>query len=310
MSKYPTDRILAAALLDYRSKQGLTNSTLGKMIGVSQTFISKYLNDKLDHEPKDFDLRAWNALKTFTARLEIATNLFETSVTRNIAGRIDMARRISDLLLIVGPAGEGKTCGARMFLDKNPGTIYMELACFQRTDRKVAGAIFDQLERRKDWKGNCGRAEFLFEQLKGSGRVIIIDEAHMLDASGRQFLFNLNRDTGCAVVLIGNPEILDKIRRSDQHFSRAGVKGEPFLTDEEIPAAALRVAEQFSSAEFAAEIADLVAFIGTKPGRLRAVRKAVILAFELSRKNNFEPRKALREAHRNLPRDYALPSDS
>jgi DNA transposition AAA+ family ATPase len=131
----------------------------------------------------------------------------------------------------------------------------------------------------------------------------------MLDATGRQFLFNLNRDTGCAVVLIGNPEILDKIRRNAQHFSRTGVKGEPCLTEKEIPAAALRVAEQFSSAEFAAEISDLVAFIATKPGRLRAVRKAVILAFELAEKNKFEPRKALREAHRNLVRDYALPAD-
>ena len=306
---YPTDPALATALLHYRTSQGITNPALAKMFGVSPTFISKYLNDKLDHDPKDFALRAWNTLQAFTARLEIATNLFETSVTRNIAGRIDMARRIADLLLIVGPAGEGKTCGARMFVDKNPGTIYMELACFQRTDRKVAGAIFDQLERRKDWKGNCGRAEFLFEQLKGSGRVIIIDEAHMLDASGRQFLFNLNRDTGCAVVLIGNPEILDKIRRNSQHFSRTGVKGEPLLTDKEIPTAALRVAEQFSNAQFAADIADLVAFIGSKPGRLRAVRKAVILAYELATKNQFDPRKALREAHRNLVRDYALPSD-
>lgn len=307
--QYPTDKNLATALLDYRQAQGLTNPALGKMFGVSPTFISKYLNDKLDHDPKDFDKRAWNTLTSFQARLEIATNLFETSVTRNIAGRIDMARRISDLLLIVGPAGEGKTCGARLYVEHNPGAIYLELACFQRSDRKVAGAIFDQLERRKDWKGNTGRAEFLFEQLKGSGRVIIIDEAHMLDASGRQFLFNLNRDTGCAVVLIGNPEILDKIRRNSQHFSRTGVKGEPLLTDKEIPAAALRVAEQFSSPEFAAEVSDLVAFIGLKPGRLRSVRKTVILAFELAQKNSFEPRKALREAHRNLPRDYALPSD-
>lgn len=309
MPHYPTDKALATALLDYRTKQGLTNSTLGKMLGVSPTFISKYLNDKLDHDPKDFDLRAWNTLAAFNARLETATNLFETSVTRNIAGRIDMARRIADLLLIVGPAGEGKTCGARMFVDRNPGTIYMELACFQRSDRKVAGGIFDQLERRKDWKGNIGRAEFLFEQLKGSGRVIIIDEAHMLDSTGRQFLFNLNRDTGCAVVLIGNPEILDKIRRNSQHFSRTGVKGEPLLSSLEIPSAALRVAEQFSSAAFATEISDLVAFIATKEGRLRAVRKTVILAYELSQKNNSEPRKSLREAHRNLVRNYALPSD-
>ena len=111
------------------------------------------------------------------------------------------------------------------------------------------------------------------------------------------------------MVLIGNPEILDKIRRNDQHFSRVGVKGEPALTDKELPSVSLKVAEQFSNPEFAQEISDLVAFIASKPGRLRAVRKAVILAHELAQKNGTEPRKAIREAHRNLVRDYALPAD-
>lgn len=309
MPHYPTEPDLISAILDFRLARSLTNPALGRIFGVSETFVSKYLNDKLDHDPKDFAARAWNTLKAFNSRLETSINLFETSVAANITGRIKMARKISDLLLIVGPAGEGKTCGARMYAARNPGTIYIELACFQRSDRKVAGCIFDQLERRKDWKGNTGRAEFLFEQLKGSGRVIIIDEAHMLDASGRQFLFNLNRDTGCAVVLIGNPEILDKIRRNSQHFSRTGVKGEPILTDKEIPTASLRVAAQFSTPEFAEAVSDLVAFIGTKEGRLRAVRKTTILAYELAEKNKMSPREAIREAHHNLVRNYILPAD-
>ena len=309
MSKYPTDRQLAEDLLQFRQSQGITNAELGRRFGESATFISKYLNDNLDRDPKDFSARARNTLTALKARLEDATNLFETSVTRNIAGRIDMARRTQDVMLLVGPAGEGKTCGAKLYSNANPGTIYHELASYQRSGNKVAGALFDKLERRNDWKGNSSRAEFITIQLRGSHRVVIIDEAHLLDATGRQFLFNLNRDTGCAVVLIGNPEILDKIRRNDQHFSRVGVKGEPLLTDKEIPAVSLKVAEQFSSREFAEEVSDLVAFIAAKPGRLRSVRKTVILARELAQKNGTEPRKALREAHRNLVRDYALPSD-
>jgi DNA transposition AAA+ family ATPase len=307
--KYPTDPALRAALLDYRTSQGLTNSVLGRRLGQSSTFISKYLNDSLDRDPADFAAKAWNVLTALKARLEDATNIFDTSVTRNIAGRIEMARRTQDVLLIYGPAGEGKTCGARAFVAANPGTLYFELSSYQRSDQKVYAAIFERLERRSDWKGNTSRAEFIHTQLRGSHRVIICDEAHLLDATGRQALFNLNRDTGCAVVLIGNKEILDKIRRNDQHLSRVGVKGEPALTAKELPDVAARVAAQFSSAEFAAEILDLVAFIATKPGRLRSVRKAVILAHELAEKNGTDPRASLRAAHSNLVRDYPLPSD-
>jgi len=307
--KYETNRQLAQDLLDFRQSQGITNSELGRRLGESATFISKYLNDSLDRDPREFAARARNTLTALKARLEDATNLFETSVTRNIAGRIDMARRTQDVMLLVGAAGEGKSCGAKLFARHNPGTIYAELSSFHRSDTRVSGLLFKHLERRNDWKGKETRAEFIIEQLRGSHRVVIIDEAHMLEASGRQFLFNLNRDTGCAVVLVGNPEILDKIRRNDQHFSRVGVKGEPALTDKELPEVSLKVASQFSTPEFAEQISDLVAFIASRPGRLRSVRKAVILAYELAQKNGTEPRKALREAHRNLVRDYALPSD-
>ena len=307
--KHETDRQLAEELTDYRQSQGLTNHVLGQRLGVSATFISEYLNDRLQRDPKDFSERARNILRALRARLEDATNLFETSVSKNIAGRIDMARRTQDVMLIVGPSGEGKTCGAKLYVARNPGTIYFELASHQRTGNQVMSLLFSKLERRNDWKGNTSRADFVTQQLRGSSRAIICDEAHLLEASGRQTLFCLTRDTGCAVVLVGNPEILDKIRRNEQHFSRIGVKGEPLLSGKEIPAVSLQIATQFSTAEFADEVADLVAFVATKPGRMRAVRKNIILAYEIHQKTGSDARKSFRDAHRNLVRDYALPAD-
>lgn len=307
--QYETDRTLAEEIIEYQQSQGLTNPVLGRLFGESATFISKYLNDKLDRDPKDFVARARNILSALRARLEDATNLFENSVSKNMAGRIEMARITQDVMLIVGSSGEGKTCGARLFVAANPGTIYFELASHQRTDKQVMGLLFSKLERRHDWKGNTARADFITTQLRGSSRVIICDEAHLLDTTGRQALFNLNRDTGCAVALIGNPEILDKIRRNEQHMYRLGVYSEPCLSPKEIPAVAHKVAVQFSTPEFAEEVADLVAFVATKPGRLRSVRKTVILAYELYKKNGSEPRKCFRDAFRNQVRDYSLPSD-
>lgn len=306
---YPTDKKLAAALLEFRTQQGLTNSVLGQRFGESATFISKYLNDKLDRDPKDFAERAWNVLTALKGKLDDATNIFENSVTKSIAGRIDMARRTQQVFLIVGDAGEGKSCGGRLFAENNPGTIYHELSTAERTDKQVAASLFEKLERRKDWKGDCSYYKFLVRQLRGSHRVIILDEAHLLESSGRQLAFNLCRDTGCPVGLFGNPEIEDKIRKSPQHLSRIGVKGQPMLTPKEVPANALRVATQFSSAAFAESISDLVAFVGSKPGKLRAVRITTILAYELSAKNGTDPRTSFRDAHTNLVRDYHLPTD-
>lgn len=311
MSKYPIDPALAEELVEFRLTQNLTNTEIGRRLGESATFISKYLNDNMDRDPGDFPDRARGYLSAFRAKLEDATELFETTVTKNIAGRIDMARRTQDLVLIVGEAGEGKSCGSRLYAKSNPGTIYLELASYQRNDRAASAMLFSQLSKseRDDWNGQTSRSEFVFSRLRASHRVVIVDEAHLLDATGRQFWFNFNRDTGCPVILVGNEGILKKIRLNAQHFSRIGVKGEPSLTAKELPAVALKVAVQFSSPDFAEAVSDLAAFVATKPGRLRAVRKNIILAFELTQKNGFEPRKAFREAHRNLVRDYALPSD-
>jgi DNA transposition AAA+ family ATPase len=308
-SKYPTDRDLAAALLALRTKQGMTNPQLAKYFDVGATFISKYLNDNLDHDPKDFDTKAWDVLKSIEARLDLVNNLFETSVSRAFAGRVDMARRTQDVCLICAPAGEGKTSSGRLYAQAHPSTIYRKLNGRQGDASSVESLVFDAIETRT-WKGNTSRWDFIVSILKGTSRAIIIDNAHRLDTTGRNWLFDLNEETGCAIVLLGNPEILDKIRANDQQFSRIGVKGEPELDKKELPLVAQKVAEQFSSAAVAEEIADLAAFVASRPGRLRAVRKRVILAEELRAKNpKLDPRAAFRTAHRNLVSDYALPSD-
>lgn len=309
---YPTDEKLREALTEHRRANGLTNARMGQLFGESATFISKYIGDKLDQKPGDFAERAWDTLRAIALKLDLERNLFETTVTRAIAGRIDMARRTSDVCLIHGVAGEGKSSAAQLYCASHPSSYYLKLCGSCREAEDLQTAVFGVLKIR-DYDYSRPRWDLIVERLQGSQAALIIDNAHRLARSGRDFLFDLNEETEVAVVLIGNPEILKGIVANDQQHSRIGVAGEAtFETKEgrkELPEVARRVAAQFSNEDFADAVADLAAHVAERPGRLRAVRKTVILARELAEKNGTDPRIAFRTAHRQLVHDYKLPED-
>lgn len=319
MAHYPTDPALREALKAHKLNNDLTNEQMAKLFGASPTFISKYLNNKLDHNPDEFDARAWDILKSIAGKLDIASALFVTSVSTSIFGRVDMARRTSDVCLIHGRAGVGKTSSAMLYCAANPSCLYVKITGRSCTARDLEAMVFAAMKNKLGHKGNQRRWPFMVETFKGSQSAIFIDNAHRLDRSGRNWAFDFNEDTGSAIIFLANPEVLKKIQADDQQHSRIGVRGdatyiiggsvEKPIYSTELTDVAKKVTAQFSNEEFAEAVENLAAAVAKHDGLLRAVRKTTILAYELTLKNGTEPRKAFRLAHSNQGRDYALPSD-
>ncbi|WAC18855.1 AAA family ATPase [Luteolibacter sp. SL250] len=312
--KYPTNPEIVANLLTLRTQQGLTNAQLSKWLGIegaTATFLSKYLNDSLDREVPNFELLAADILKGINARLAYTSEIFQTSVTRRMANCFNLIRSTGDIALITAPAGNGKSSGIAYYQTISPSTVAITLNATTTSGAQVESALFNAVENRT-WSGRTKRFDFLVEHFKKASRLLIVDNAQRLDSTGRQWLFDFCDEANMPTALIGNPEVLDKIRRNDQQFSRIGIRAQYELEEKELPEVARHVAAQFSDIETAAEIEDLCTFIASKPGRLRAVRKSVILMQELRKASPDladNPRKALRAAHSRLVRDYALPGD-
>ena len=313
MPQYPTDPKLRAALSEHRSKHNLTNPKFAKMLNVTPTFLSKYINDNLDHNPKNFDLEAWDILMAIEKRLILADELFDTSVTREIHGRFNFIRKTSDIGVIHGNAGIGKTSSNLLYVERNPSTPYICLNARIRSARELEKAMFNSIESR-DWNGtsSMSRLDYLVDRFAGSQRLIILDNIQRLNSDGLSWLFDFHDAAEIGIACTGNPEIIDKIISCDQHSSRFGISKEIQPPNAaEISDLATRVAAQFSDLETAQEISDLVAFIAKKDGHLRAVRKEVILMQalrELDPKLASNPRLALRSAHKELVRNYDLPT--
>lgn len=314
MPKYHTNPALIAELTELRTRQSITNHELCRLLGISgctPTFLSKYLNNNLDREVPEFERQAFDILKSIRERLTFGAEIFETSVVKRMASCLNLVRKTGDMALITSPAGNGKSSSVNHYLAANPSAIRITLNATTRDAGKVEGLVFRAVDHR-DWKAQCSRFEYLVARFSGASRLLIVDNAQRLTSSGRQWLFDFADEANCPICLVGNPETLDRIRTNDQQLSRIGIHASYELEDKELPAAAARIAAQFSDPETAEAIADLCAFIAAREGRLRAVRKTVILAQELrhaSAELRDNPRKAIRAAHARLVRDYQLPND-
>jgi len=279
--------------------------------GVSETFLSKYINDNLDREVPEFEAVALDIVRSIRDRMSFASSVYPTSVVRKMGNILHLIRKTGDFAVLTSPAGNGKTSAVSHFAAENPSSICINLNATTREAGKVEGMVFRSTDHR-EWKGQTSRFDFLVNRFKGTGRLLIVDNAQRLTMSGRQWIFDFADEAECPVALVGNPEMIDAIRSNDQQFSRIGIHGNYELEACELHAAAMHVTKQVSDDATAEIISDLTAFIASRDGRLRSVKKTVILAQQLraeSPKLRDDPRAAVRAAHSRLIRDYLLPND-
>jgi DNA transposition AAA+ family ATPase len=314
MPQYPTDPEVRAEILQLRTELGKGNKGVADALqieGVCVTFLSKYINDKLDRQVPNFEGRFRDTLKSLRERIAFGAEIFETSVTRRFRNACDLVRRTGDFGLITSPAGNGKTSGIHAYCYDNPSAVRITLNATTRAANKLESLVFASIDT-QSWKSNSPRFDHLAARFREVSRLLIIDNAQRLDSSGRQWAADFHDAADCPVMLVGNPEAVEAWQLIDQQRSRIGLCNNYELEDDELPACAKRVARQYSDAATADEIEDLTAIIASHEGRLRAVKKTVVLAQELraaSPKLKDDPRAALRAAHSRLLRDYALPVD-
>jgi DNA transposition AAA+ family ATPase len=152
------------------------------------------------------------------------------------------------------------------------------------------------------------RADWLVERLRGSNRLIVIDNAHRMTRSALAWIFDFSDPveaggTGCPVALVGNPELLEKIAAKDQQFSRVGVLRPLKLTGARALADAML---QRLCPAHAGALLDLAERVVTERGHLRALKKHLLLMPEFLGAAGGDPRKAFLMAHTQVVSNYKL----
>ena len=110
-----------------------------------------------------------------------------------------------------GDAGAGKTTALRYYAETNTGVIFITANACTTSATAVLSLICQQVGRQVPGR-KAALMNTLVEQLVGTNRLIIIDEADHLSLDALQAVRNLNDLAGVGIVLSGNDKIYRQIK--------------------------------------------------------------------------------------------------
>lgn len=305
----PIRQDLVDGLVAYKRENEISDSSLAKLIGTNGSAVNRAINGKFIGDVKAFEGLVEDFLRNEPLRRRVRETLFIHGFAVNVRSFLEVIRRTNDVGLGFSAAGKGKTCGVALYLADNPSAIGLDLTRWSGGSRGIARLLLEQIGVRASLKKNIVITDFLVSKLKDSNRLIIIDNAHRLSSSGRQWVFDFHDATGCPIALVGNPEVLDEIRRNDQQFSRIGFVLEIQSGKDATSVANNMVRRHWPEAE--GKLGGMPLQVLKGPGHLRSLRKQLLLARDFSQVGEFaDPTTAFRAAHEKLVRDYQLEDEA
>jgi len=293
---------LRAALAAAREEDNLSISRMAQQIGYSSSVLSQYLAGSYPGDSARFERRAEDWLRARDRKRRIGVPLIESEATRTVMAALETIRRTNDVGVIYGDAGIGKTSGITLYLEENPTCLHITLSRWARTDAQIERMTFAAMGD-GGWKGNTPRAEFLVEKLRGSNRLLIVDNAHKATAAGLEWLFDLHDETRIPIALVGNEEVIRPIQANDQRFSRVGLK-QPVVVTKPRPLVKHLIASV--APQFSGQVEGLLEQVAEQHGRFRAVFKGLSLSATLAEAGGLDPASAVKAAHQRLVRHYEL----
>lgn len=211
-----------AELKEFMQLSGKSQRQISKETGVSTSVISQFLegtytgnNEKVEQTVKQY-------LKVSKERLNsVQSTVFyeELYNTKNVLFACAYAHKRNDIALVSGDAGAGKTTALEYYTRNNTGVIMVTADSCTTTATAILKVISEKFGKQTDYKKSVLMKE-LISHLKGTNRLIIIDEADHLTFQALQAVRNLNDMAKVGVILSGNNKIYRQMLK--------GQKGEDF----------------------------------------------------------------------------------
>lgn len=156
----------------------------------------------------------------------------ETSVAVKMAAVCACCKRDADMGIIIGASGLGKSEYLKEMKRRDRGAI---MVTGDPTVRSL-GAILLLISKLLPGvsRNSCTNAAFMMniiDSLRGSGRLLVIDEAHWLSWEAFEAVRRIYDATGIGVIFVGQQRMYDEMRGGsrksllwDQIFSRVGLR--------------------------------------------------------------------------------------
>lgn len=179
-----------------------------------QILSGKYESGRLDHY-----LRLVNRWVDDDARrrhYRAQPDFVATKVAETIHTAVELAKQNRAIYLVVGPSGVGKSLCAKVACEQFPGTLLVTLHGDLRTRYQIRDALVARLRlhRVRGRRRSMLAREYtgaVFDRLRGSGRLLIVDEGHQIAKGGLDFLRDLYDQTACPILILATMDLWQEI---------------------------------------------------------------------------------------------------
>lgn len=205
-----TEQQAIEALRKYIKATGKTQVAVAKELNISESRISQFLAG--EYRSPHTVIPAVEALMKQQENKSLAPKspgYAETSVSKRVKDAIEYCRLMGKPGIIFGDAGVGKTMAIEKYCEENPMAISISINPVFATISGVNDLLADKMGIRE----RNARRFFLeaVRRLKGSGRVIIIDEAQHLTKKTIEYIRSLSDEAEIGVCYVGNEEVYRRL---------------------------------------------------------------------------------------------------
>ena len=170
-----------AALLKYQEEKAVSQTTLGRAIGVSGPVISTFLqkNYKGDVEKIARQIRDFLALELEREQVFKSPQFINTRQARNVTLVCQMAHTYGFLGLVLARAGLGKTTALQEYKETHSNVAMITASTWNCSRGAIASLLGRAVRVSSTYSNLTDVVELILHKL-GSGALIIIDEAQHL----------------------------------------------------------------------------------------------------------------------------------
>jgi DNA transposition AAA+ family ATPase len=217
-------------LSSYMASSKRPQAGVAREIGISGAALSRFLSDSYTGDNGAIAQKVESFLKLDKARKNLIDSppiCLAVENTERILTAVNMANEARHMLLIYGPAGCSKSFTLKHFCEHSDGAIYVELDATIGNQRNAIMEIAKVLGVSSPGKSTAQMMRDILTALRGTNRILIIDECQHLNERSFDALRAINDKAGVGMVFSGNKNVLKRMfgrmePEYDQLFSRFG----------------------------------------------------------------------------------------
>ena len=232
------DEELHERFILFRDRKGLPSVRIAGMLNRSTAAVSQYINKKFVGDLAEFEEDVRSLLRREEdLEFVVQTGPFcKTETARHIWEVMAYCDRNHKMGAVLADSGSGKTETIREYKRQNRASVFVTANISTRSMGSVLRLL---MKNTGGGYGNNGSLDAMLEamidKLKGSNRLVVVDDAHFLTWEAFELVRKLHDCAKVGVVYSGQPVMYDQMRGNskkaylfDQIYSRIHIKRERF----------------------------------------------------------------------------------